>query len=99
MKTILGQHHTDHTVSKDAPEHCIIPGAFLCWPGCLRWLDISSQKFDKMFIDVCVTIEDEEAGQWTGSVTLGPVTETVTQWTIVLGKDFIGFKNDLQLIS
>ena len=52
-----------------------------------------------MFIDVCVTIEDEEAGQWTGSVTLGPVTETVTQWTIVLGKDFIGSKRDLQLIS
>ena len=49
--------------------------------------------------DVCVTIEDEEAGQWTGSVTLGPVTETVTQWTIVLGKDFIGSKRDLQLIS
>ena len=35
--------------------------------------------------DVCVVIEAEEPGQWTGSVTLGPVTEAVTQWTIVLG--------------
>ena len=37
--------------------------------------------------DVCVVIEDEAPGQWTGSVTLGPVTEAVTQWTIVLGFD------------
>ena len=35
----------------------------------------------------CVTIEDEAAGQWTGLVTLGPVNQTVTQWTILLSFD------------
>ena len=43
-----------------------------------------------------MTIEDEEDGQWTGSVTLGPVTEAVTQWTIVLGKDFIESQKHLK---
>ena len=55
--------------------------------GCY-FSSLSQKSFLAIFVsDVCVIIEAEEAGQWTGSVTLGPVTEAVTQWTIVLGFD------------
>ena len=45
------------------------------------------QSLPNFVTDVCVIIEDEDPGQWTGSVTLGPFTEAVSQWTIILGFD------------
>ena len=45
------------------------------------------QSLPDFISDVCVIIEDEGPGQWTGSVTLGPFTEAVSQWTIILGFD------------